>query len=112
LITCSLLLSGLCYGEEINASRYTQTRIGKIYSMDYASSTAEISGYRYSFSGVKGYDLPKIRLYGSNFGSFQQLTIGMTVRVIYRLSKKSRVVVELQQVADGTKLGVPDDVSP
>ena len=26
-----------------------------------------MSGYRYAFSGVLGYDLPKIRLYGSDF---------------------------------------------
>lgn len=108
LFIVSLLLSGTCYGEEISASSYTQTRIGVIQSMDYAARTAVVSGYRYSFDGLKGYDLPSIRLYGSDYGSFTHLTVGMTVEVVYRLSKKSRVVVELQQVANGTKLGVPD----
>ncbi len=111
LVIGSLLLSGSCYAEEISVSGYTQTRVGMIQEMDRASRTAVISGYRYSFSGVKGYDHPDIKLYGSEFGSFTHLTVGMTVRVVYRLSEKSRVVVELQQVADGTTLGVPDDVS-
>lgn len=111
LIISSLLLSDRCYAEEISASGYTQTRIGMIQMMSHASRTAVISGYRYSFSGVKGYDHPDVRLYGSDFGAFMLLTVGMTVKVVYRLSKKSRVVVELQQVANGTKLGIPDDVS-
>ena len=111
IVTCSLLLSGPCRAEELIVSSNTQTRIAMIHSMDYASRTAVMSGYRYSFSGVNGYDHPAIRLYGSEFGSFSSLTVGMTVRVVYRLSDESRVVAELQQVADGTRLGVPDDVS-
>jgi|TARA_Y100000310_G_scaffold288232_1_gene313700 hypothetical protein len=82
-----------------------------IHEIDRVSRTAVISGYRYSFSGVNGYDYPTVRLYGSDFGSFTMLTVGMTAQVIYRLSDKSRVVVELQQVANGAKLGIPDDVS-
>ena len=111
LVASWLLLASKCYAEEISASSYTQTRVGMIQAMDRASRTAVISGYRYSFSGVKGYDYPEVKLYGSNFGSFMLLSVGMTVRVVYRLSEKSRVVVELQQIADGTKLGIPDDVS-
>lgn len=111
LITCSLLLSGRCYAEEISASGYTQTRIGMIQAIDRASRTAVISGYRYSFTGVNGYDHPHVRLVNSNFGSFVLLNVGMTVKVVYRLAEKSRVVVDLQQVANGTKLGIPDDVS-
>ena len=103
-----LLSSGTCYGEEIEASSYTQSRIGMIQSMDYAANTAVISGYRYSFNGLKGYDIPPIRLYGSDFGSFTHLKVGMIVKVEYHLAKKSRVVVELDQMANGTKLGVPD----
>jgi hypothetical protein len=106
-----LLMAGISYAEEISVSDYTQTRIGMIQAMDRASRTAVISGYRYSFSGVKGYDHPEVKLFGSNFGSFMLLNVGMTVKVVYRLSEKSRVVVELQQVADGTKLGIPGDVS-
>jgi hypothetical protein len=108
LVTCAVLLSGKGYAEEISASNYTQTRIGMIQVMDHASRTAVISGYRYSFSGVKGYDHPAVRLYGSKFGDFMLLNVGMTVKVVYRLSEKSRVVVELQQVANGTRLGIPD----
>lgn len=111
LITISVLLSGRCYAEEISSSAYTQTRVGMIQEMDPASRTAVISGYRYSFSGVKGYDHPDVRLYGSNFGAFMLLTTGMTVKVVYRLTEESRVVVKLQQVANGTRLGIPDDVS-
>lgn len=111
LITSSLLLTDRCYADEISVSGYTQTRIGKIQLMDYASRTAVISGYRYSFSGIKGYDHPDVRLQGSNYGAFTLLNVGMTVKVVYRLSEKSRVVVELQQVANGTKLGIPRDVS-
>jgi len=33
----------------------------------------------------------------------------MKVKVEYRLSKASRIVVELRQVAEDAKLGVPDD---
>jgi hypothetical protein len=111
LTTIALLLSGRCYAEEINVSDYTQSRIGMIQGMDYASRTAVISGYRYSFSGVKGYDHPDVRLHGSKYGSFTLLNVGMTVKVVYRLSEKSRVVVDLQQVANGTRLGIPYDAS-
>jgi hypothetical protein len=111
LLASCLLLAGRCYAEEISASGYTQTRVGAIQAMDRASRTAVISGYRYSFSGLKGYDHPEVKLYGSKFGSFMLLNVGMTVKVVYRLSEKSRVVVELQQVADGTKLGIPEDVN-
>ncbi|HJN52177.1 MAG: hypothetical protein QGI68_13895 [Pseudomonadales bacterium] len=92
-------------------SGYTQTRVGMIQLMDHATRTVVISGYRYSFSGIEGYDHPSVRLVGSNFGSFMLLTVGMTVQVVYRLSENSRVVIELLQVANGTKLGIPDDVS-
>jgi len=34
----------------------------------------------------------------------------MKVRITYRLSKKSRVVVALRQVSDETPLGIPDDI--
>jgi len=111
LMASSLLLAGNCYAEVISTSEYTQTRVGMIQAMDRASRTAVISGYRYSFSGVKGYDLPDVRLHGSKFGAFMLLDVGMTVKVVYRLSEHSRVVVELQQVANGTKLGIPRDVS-
>jgi len=105
-----LLLSTRCYAEELTVSDYTQTRIGIVQSMDYTSRTAVISGYRYSFTGLKGYDLPEVKMYGSNFGDFTLLSNGMTVRVVYRLSAKSRVVVSLQQVADGTRPGIPSDI--
>ena len=67
-----------------------------------------MSGYRYSFTGLKGYDLPVIRMQGSNFGSYQMLQVGMRVRVEYRLSKHARVVIQLQEVPRNTRLGVPD----
>lgn len=93
---------------EIDASDYTQTRIGMIHSLDAETKTAVISGYRYSFTGTKGYDLPSIKMYNSDFGAFALLRTGMIVRVIYRLSKSSRIVVELEQVKNSTRLGVPD----
>ena len=94
---------------EVNASPYTQTRIAEIHTMDYATKTAIMSGYRYAFNGVTGYDLPKIQLYGSNFGAYELLEPGMRVRVTYRLATDARIVIELQQVHDTTPLGVPED---
>ena len=102
----SLLLGTAGSRADIEASNYTQTRIGEVHSMDYANKTAIISGYRYSFSGVKGYDLPSIRMYRSDAGSYELLRVGMRVNVVYRLSKHARIVVDLKQVADDTKLGV------
>jgi len=94
---------------EVNASPYMQTRIAEIHTLDYATKTAIMSGYRYAFSGVLGYDLPKIRLYGSDFGAYELLEPGMRVRVTYRLSADARIVIDLQQVHDSTPLGVPED---
>jgi hypothetical protein len=51
---------------EIKASEYTQTRIVEIHSLDHSDTTAIMSGYRYSFKGVSGWDLPTIRLYGTD----------------------------------------------
>ncbi len=97
---------------EIEASDYTQTRIAEIFSLDMAAKTAVISGYRYSFTGTKGWDLPEIRMLGSSYGSFETLRAGMKVRVRYRLSKSSRVVVDMEQVTNDARLGIPDDIEP
>ena len=94
----------------IDASEYTQTRIAEIHSMDFNDSTAIMSGYRSSFTGLHGYDLPDFKMYGSNHGSYQMLKLGMKVRVEYRLSSHSRIVVQLQEMPARTKLGVPDDI--
>ena len=92
---------------EIEASKYTQTRIVEIHSLDYSDTTAIMSGYRYSFSGLNGWDLPPIKMYGANYGSYQMLRVAMKVKVEYRLSTHSRVVVQLEEVPYNTKLGVP-----
>jgi hypothetical protein len=67
-----------------------------------------MSGYRYSFTGLSGYDLPVVKMLGSNYGSYQMLNIGMKVKVEYRLSKKSRVVTRIEQIPYGARLGIPD----
>jgi len=95
---------------EVPVSDYTQTRIGMVHSLDLANKTAVISGYRYSFTGTKGWDLPSIKMYGTDYGAFELLRTDMKVRVTYRLSKMSRVVVALRQVSDDTRLGIPDDI--
>ena len=95
---------------EVPASDYTQTRIGMVHSLDLANKTAVISGYRYSFTGTEGWDLPSIKMYGTDYGAFELLRTDMKVRVTYRLSKMSRVVVALRQVSDDTRLGIPDDI--
>ncbi len=109
LVAIILVIFNVPASGEIPASDYTQTRIGQIHSLDMAKKTAIISGYRYSFKGTKGYDLPAIKMYNSEFGAFELLKTGMKVKVEYRLSKASRIVVELRQVAEDAKLGVPDD---
>ena len=112
-VLAGLILVALSLGNtataEVEASPYTQTRIAELHTMDYATKTAIMSGYRYAFSGVLGYDLPKIRLYGSDFGAYELLEPGMRVRVTYRLSADARIVIDLQQVHDSTPLGVPED---
>jgi hypothetical protein len=94
---------------EIAASSYTVVRIGEVQSVDYATRTAVISGYRYAFSGVRGYDTPAVRMLNSEAGAFELLEPGMRVRVLYRLSERARIVVELQQVSRSTPLGIPAD---
>ena len=94
------------FSAEIEASEYTQQRIGELHKINIAARTAIISGYRYSFSGLKGYDRPKVKMLGSNFGAFEMLRPGMRIRLKYHLSQYSRVVVEAEQVADSTPLGV------
>jgi len=79
-----------------------------IHSLDLANKTAVISGYRYGFTGAQGWDLPSIKMYNTDFGAFELLKTGMKVRVTYRLSKSSRIVVAMRQVADDARLGVPD----
>jgi len=105
-----LLIVSLPVFAEILASDYTQTRIGMVHSLDLANKTAVISGYRYSFTGIKGWDLPSVKMYGADYGAFELLRTDMKVRITYRLSKKSRVVVALRQVSDETPLGIPDDI--
>ena len=95
---------------EVQASDYTQTRIGMVHSLDLANKTAIISGYRYSFTGTEGWDLPSVKMYGTDYGAYELLRTDMKVRVTYRLSKKSRVVVALRQVSDDARLGIPDDI--
>jgi hypothetical protein len=106
----SLLIVSVPALAEVSASDYTQTRIGMVHSLDLANKTAIISGYRYSFAGTKGWDLPSVKMYGTDYGAFELLRTNMKVRVTYRLSKKSRVVVALRQVSDDAKLGIPDDI--
>ena len=95
---------------EVPASDYTQTRIGMVHSLDLANKTAIISGYRYSFTGTEGWDLPSVKMYGTDYGAYELLRTDMKVRVTYRLSNKSRVVVALRQVSDDARLGIPDDI--
>lgn len=92
---------------EIKASEFTQTRIVEIHSLDHSDTTAIMSGYRYSFKGVNGWDLPTIRLYGSDYASYQMLRAYMKVKVEYRLSDHARIVIRLEEVSNDTKLGVP-----
>lgn len=88
-------------------SDYTLVRVGEVHELDYATQTAIISGYRYAFTGLPGYKMPKIRMLGSLAGAFQLLTPGMRVRVLYHESQHARLVVEMQQVPGDTLLGVP-----
>jgi hypothetical protein len=110
LSAISLLIVSVPALAEVAASDYTQTRIGMVHSLDLANKTAIISGYRYSFTGTKGWDLPTVKMYGADYGAYELLRTNMKVRVTYRLSKKSRVVVALRQVSDEARLGIPDDI--
>jgi hypothetical protein len=93
---------------ETEITDYTQTRVADIFSIDYESRTAVIGTYTYGFSGLHGYDLPVVKLYGSDAGAFEVLTIGMRVQVTYRISPSLRYVTSLEEVAKDTPLGVPD----
>jgi hypothetical protein len=110
LSAASLLIVSVPALAEVQASDYTQTRIGMVHSLDLANKTAVISGYRYSFTGTKGWDLPSVKMYGTDYGAYELLRTNMKVRVTNRLSKKSRVVVALRQVSDEARLGIPDDI--
>ncbi len=104
LVACAAICSTAAAQDQAN---YTQTRIGEVHKMNYAEQTAIISGYRYSFA-VKEATEPVVRLLGSQYGAFQQLTPGMRVKITYHPGEKARQVVVAQQVPDDTKLGVPD----
>ena len=103
------VIQGSLAWADINASEYTQTRIVEIFSLDYSKKTAVMSGYRYSFTGLKGYDLPRVQMLGTTVGAYGLLRPGMKAKVEYKLSKESRVVISLQQVALNTKLGIPEE---
>ncbi|MFT7243116.1 MAG: hypothetical protein ACI82A_000458 [Candidatus Azotimanducaceae bacterium] len=109
LIALTAMIAPTMFAQEIEASDYTQQRVGEVHELNIAERTAIVSGYRYSFSGLQGYDRPVVRMYGSEFGSFEMLQPGMRIRVKYRLSENSRVVVEARQVANSTPLGVYND---
>ena len=90
---------------EVEANEYTLTEAGTIYETDLVGKTAIISGYQYEFSGTNGYDLPKVRMLGSDYGSFELLQTGMKVKVTYRPSPDARIVVVLEQLGDNAEVG-------
>jgi hypothetical protein len=76
----------------------THRVIGDINKIDLATRIAIISGFSYSFSGLNGYDLPSVKLYGSQAGALELLKPDMRVRMDYVRGKTTRTVITLQEV--------------
>jgi hypothetical protein len=105
---CIALLFSSLSQAEVEASALTYTRIGEIHSMNPVDRTAIISGYRYSFNGVSGYENPTVKMIGGFSGDYGMLQPGMKVLVVFRSSRWARIVESMEQVANHVEIGVPE----
>ncbi len=75
-----------------------RTTTGRVWEVDYAERTAEISGYMYDF-GPPGVTL-QITLLGGGRGAFELLEPGQTFEITYDERGDTRIVMELVQIAE------------
>ena len=76
-----------------------RTARGVIQAIDLAKRTAHISGYTYDFG-----DTVEVKMYGSDFGSFEMLQPGMKVEVVYGDPGDIRIAVRLQQLTGSAEI--------
>lgn len=81
---------------------YTRVTTGIIRSIDLENREATISGYNYYFGHTQFNNSSSIKLYMSDAGAFELLTVNMKVEIVYAEYGYMRYVVSLQQLSDAT----------
>jgi hypothetical protein len=79
---------------------YARTTSGIIREIGLEAREAIISGYRYYFGHVQYNNAAEIKLYQSEGGAFELLTVGMKVEIVYAEYGHLRYVLSLQQLSD------------
>ncbi|MBD3647331.1 MAG: hypothetical protein HUJ31_07770 [Pseudomonadales bacterium] len=79
---------------------YTRETTGVIRSINLSEREAIISGYKYYFGSPVYNDAADVDMYGSQYGSFEMLRVGMKVYIRYAEYGNIRYVVQLQQLSD------------
>jgi hypothetical protein len=100
MVLLSVSLSALALDTRIPDKVYARTKTGIIRSINMENHTAVISGFKYEFGAINEGWVAEVKMYGSEYGSFEMLKVGMKVRVVYGELNFTRVVVRLQQLAD------------
>lgn len=78
---------------------YTRETTGIIRDINLSERQAIISGYKYYFGSTVYGDASDVRMYGSEFGAFEMLKVGMKVRVRYAEYGHIRYVTVLQELS-------------
>jgi hypothetical protein len=71
---------------------------GVIVEMDLANRKIQISGYDYNVSPAFGENVTEISLYGTSFGAFELLSVGMKVEVEYLDLGRARIAMMIKEL--------------
>jgi len=81
---------------------FARSTTGVIREISLEAREAIISGYRYYFGHTQYNNSAEIKLYQSDAGAFELLSVGMKVEIVYAEYGHLRYVLRLQQLADDT----------
>jgi hypothetical protein len=76
----------------------TRFEDGVIVEIDLVNRIIQISGYDYHVSPPFGENVTEISLYGTSFGSFELLSVGMKVQVGYLELGRARVAMMINEI--------------
>lgn len=102
LVVLLMTLSMVPTKSAAQSAIYTRITTGVIREINLESREAIISGYRYYFGHTQYNNSAVIRLYQSEAGAFELLSVGMKVEMVYAEYGHLRYVLGLQQLADDT----------
>ena len=71
---------------------------GVIREMDLVNRVIQISGYDYNVSPAFGENVTEISLYGTSYGAFELLSVGMKVEVEYLDLQRARVAMTIKEI--------------